>query len=64
MNKKRARYIFKNIFLEVENMRCEHLHHKHNQYHESGYMCPAEYERQKWVYEAREILSELGLDIK
>lgn len=57
MNKK-LRYSFNQVISAAETLNCEDLHHKKSQYHDSGFVCPAEYELQRHINAVKEYLTE------
>lgn len=58
MTRKELRYSFNKVIDAAESLRCENLHHEKKHYHESGFLCPVEYEIQKHCNILREYMKD------
>jgi len=53
---KKMRYAFNVVLSEAENARCENLHHKTKDQHDSDQLCPVEYNIQRQVNLIRDFI--------
>jgi hypothetical protein len=62
MNTKQIRHSFKAVFDAANSVECEDMHHKPAHQHAADEVCPAKYELDKHISQARVWLADMGVN--